>query len=195
MDASDQAEIARLRSEIAQLQEQLKARQTPPSTTSLINDHGFVADMARFADQILSEAEIRKKYYLSDEDWERAGSDDALVRAIHDERTRRIRNGALKRERAQMEVVDAPPILAKILKDPAANERHRIDAAKALDVFAGGQQPAQMTSERFVININLGANEVIHFNKSITPGIDDNGNVIEQKPLPMIEEDDSANSV
>jgi hypothetical protein len=191
MDASDQAEIARLRNEIAQLQEQLKARQAPTSSTSsLINDHGFVADMARFADQILSEAEIRKKYYLSNEDWERAGSDDALVRAIYDERTRRLRSGATKRERAQMEVVDAPPILAKILKDPAANERHRIDAAKALDVFAGGQEPAQMTSERFVININLGNNEVIRVSKQIQAGVDDDGNVIKQEALPMLEDSD-----
>jgi hypothetical protein len=36
---------------------------------------------------------------------------------------------------------------------------------------------------------------VLRFNKPIAPGIDDDGNLIEQKPLPMIKEDDSANSV
>jgi len=86
MDASDQNEIARLRREVEQLRKQLEAQRAPtpvrPDATSLIENYDFVSDMARFADSILSEADIRKKYYLSDEDWEHAGSDDALVRAI-----------------------------------------------------------------------------------------------------------------
>jgi hypothetical protein len=53
---------------------------------------------------------------------------------------------------------------------------------------------ARPAGEMFQITINLGANEVIRFSKPITPGIDDDGNVIEQKPLPMIE-DDNDNAV
>jgi hypothetical protein len=199
MDASDQAEIARLRSEIAQLQEQLKARQASvpaqSSTASLINDHGFVADMARFADKILSEAEIRKKYYLSDEDWERAGSDDALVRAIQDEKTRRVRSGLHAKEKAQKVFIKAPDVLDEILSDKNASPRHRIESSRELRAIAAVSPEHTPAAERFVININLGAGEVLRFNKPIAPGIDDDGNLIEQKPLPMIEEDDSANSV
>jgi hypothetical protein len=189
MHASDQAEIARLRNEIERLQKQLKAQQTPSDLAqTLITNTEFLADMARFADSILSEAEIRKKYYLSDEDWERAGSDDALVRAIQDERIRRVRNGLHAKEKAQKVFIKAPDVLDEILSDKNASPRHRIESSRELRAIAAVGPETVSSAERFVININLGAGEVIRFSKPITPGIDDDGNVIEQKALPMIED-------
>jgi hypothetical protein len=94
------------------------------------------------------------------------GENDALVERIEAVKIHRIRSGATKRERAQIEVVDAPPILGGIMRDPSANERHRIDAAKALDAFAANGPETRPASDRFQITINLGA-DVLHFDKSI----------------------------
>jgi hypothetical protein len=138
---------------------------------ALIKDHSFVEDLARFADGTYSEQAIRKKYRLEESDWDALGKNDALVREIEDRKLHRIRNGATKRERAQIEIVNGPPVLAKIMKDPNANQRHIIDAVKALNDLAApepkttGPDP----SERFIITINLGNDEKLTFNKSIKP--------------------------
>jgi hypothetical protein len=70
---------------------------------------------------------------------------------------RRLRTGATKRERAQIEIVDAPPILGGIMRDPNANERHRIDSIKTLDALASTGAEAAAAGARFEITINLGA--------------------------------------
>jgi hypothetical protein len=48
---------------------------------ALVEDQGFINDMCRFSENILSEAAIRKKYRLTESDWEKLNDDD-LVRAI-----------------------------------------------------------------------------------------------------------------
>ena len=60
------------------------------------DDHEFVVDLARFAEGITTEEAIRKKYRLANEVWTKLGDDDELVRAITDEKTRRIRDGNIK---------------------------------------------------------------------------------------------------
>ena len=56
----------------------------------------LVSDCCRFAENILSEAAVKKKWRFSDEVWEKLGNDDEFVRAIEDEKIRRIRSGASK---------------------------------------------------------------------------------------------------
>jgi hypothetical protein len=105
------------------------------------DDHEFVVDLARFAEGITTEEAIRKKYRLAEDVWTKLGDDDGLVRAITDEKTRRIRSGATKREKAQQLVLAAPDVAAKIMMDDGANARHRLDACKVLDDFsATGRQ-------------------------------------------------------
>jgi hypothetical protein len=81
-----------------------------------------------------------------------------MVEMVEAEQVRRIRNGAAKREKAQLHVVRAPDVLEKIMSDPKANARHRIDASKALDDLAGfaPQRPAAET-DRVIIHIDMGA--------------------------------------
>jgi len=148
-------------------------------------DDEFIENLARFADGTLSEAAVKLKYRLSDEDWAALGEDDKLVERIEAAKLRRIRTGTTKRERAQIEVADAPPILGNILRDTSASARHRVDAAKALDAFAGNGPEATPAAERFSIVINLSADEKIRIDKPIRPGPDD-GEVIDQELLPMI---------
>jgi|SRR5215813_7769811 len=141
--------------------------------SALVDDPEFVTEMARFADGLRTEAQIKKKYRFDAATWNRLGEDDALVEKIEAEKQRRIRDGSTKRERAQVEVIDAAPILGGIMRDPNANERHRIDSIKALDALAAnGPESAAVAESRFVIQINLGSDvdgrEVVErYSKSI----------------------------
>jgi hypothetical protein len=196
MNASDQAEVARLRQEVERLQAQLKARQAPSDLAqALITNTEFLADMARFAEGLASEKDIRKKHRLAESEWTRLGNDDELIETIKREKERRIRNGLHAREKAQQVFVKAPAVLDEILSDKSVSPRHRIESSRELRAIASVSPETVAPAERFVITINLGNNEVIHVSKPITPGLDDNGKVIEQKPLPMIEEDSGADSV
>src|SRR6478752_6788815 len=86
---------------------------------------------------------------------------------------RRLRTGATKRERAQIEIVDAPPILGGIMRDPNANERHRIDSIKTLDALASTGAEAAAAGARFEITINLGADHIEYYFKSVATDPDD----------------------
>jgi hypothetical protein len=135
--------------------------------TSILENHEFVVDCARYAEGLLSEKEVKKKHHFDDDTWARLGEDEALIEAIEAEKVRRIRDGSTKRERAQQLVVKAPDVLGDIMLDASASPKHRIDASKTLDQFAGNGAEAARASERFVITINLGADHVEHYDKSI----------------------------
>ena len=138
----------------------------------------LVSDLCRFAELILTEQQVRKKWRLADDVWEKLGDDDALVEKVELEKVRRIRDGSSKREKAQLLVVKAPDVLSGILMDDNANARHRIDSAKALNDFAADGPAGAPAGDRFIIQINLGADTdgrpiVEKFNKSIAINADD----------------------
>jgi hypothetical protein len=123
----------------------------------LQNNAEFVTDFARFGEGLLSEAALRRKYRFDAATWETLGQNDALVEAIEDEKIRRMRSGATKREKAQQLVLAAPDVAAKIMLDDGANARHRLDACKVLDDFSATGATAAPAGDRFQITINLGA--------------------------------------
>ena len=96
-----------------------------------------------------------------------AGRERQLVELVEACKLRRIRTGATKRERAQIEIVDGPPILGKIMRDPGSNARHVIDSVKTLDALASTGAEAAAAGARFEITINLGADHIEHYSKSI----------------------------
>jgi hypothetical protein len=132
-----------------------------------LEDDELIENLARFADGTLSEAAVKARHHLSNEDWAALGESDRLVELVEACKLRRIRTGATKRERAQIEIVDAPPILGGIMRDTNANERHRIDSIKTLDALASTGAEAAAAGARFEITINLGADHIEHFSKSI----------------------------
>jgi hypothetical protein len=150
-------------------------RPRAPQAADVVSLHGIdldgdrgrelVADLARFAEELVSEKVIRKKYRLDERDWEALGS-DKILEMVEDERTRRIRDGSTKRERAQQLVVGAPKVLGDIMNDPGANPRHRIDSAKVLDDFAADGAEVAAAGARFVIHIDLGG-DIERYSKSI----------------------------
>jgi hypothetical protein len=131
----------------------------PARQHSLLDNHELISDLARFseAQALYTESAIRKKWRLSEETWELLGSSDELVRAIEEEKTRRIRSGATKRELAQQHIIRGPSILATIMDDPKANARHRVDSIKALDNLAANGPEAAAEQEHIIIKIDMGA--------------------------------------
>jgi hypothetical protein len=141
----------------------------------------LIVDCCRFAENILTEQQVRKKYRFDASAWEALGSNEALIEKIEAEKLRRMRDGSTKREKAQALIVKAPGILDGIMSDPAASPRHRVDAIKVLDDFAANG-PQTAPGDRFVITINLGADVdgkpvIEHYNKSLAvdanDGVDD----------------------
>ena len=74
----------------------------------LEDDHEFISDLCRFSESILTEQAVRKKWKFDDSAWEKLGSDDKLIEAVELEKTRRVRTGQQKRERAQLLITKAP---------------------------------------------------------------------------------------
>jgi len=137
---------------------------------SLIDNHEFVVDCARYAEGILTEAAVKKKYRFDDATWASLGEDDALVEVIEAEKIRRVRNGSAKREKAQQLITKGPDVLDKILSDESANPRHRVDAVKALDAIADPGPQAKPADDRIVIHIDLTADAKL---RSATPDPND----------------------
>jgi len=136
------------------------ATKVPPRTeiADLKDNHEFVNHMAQFAEGICTQQDVQKRWHFDAATWELLGSDDELVRAIEETKIHRVRSGAAKRERAQQHVVRGVDVLSKIMDDPNANARHRVDSIKALDALANpGPQHAAAEQGRFIIRIDLGA--------------------------------------
>jgi hypothetical protein len=134
-----------------------------------LEDDELIENLARFADGTLSEAAVKARHHLSNEEWTAMGESDRLVELVEACKLRRIRTGATKMERAQIEIIDGPPILGKIMRDPGSNARHVIDSVKALDALASAGAEAAAAGAKFEITINLGADHIEHYSKSIAP--------------------------
>jgi hypothetical protein len=141
-------------------------------TVTLDTDVGqaFVIDCARNTEGLLSDGDVKSKYGLSGEDWKRLAGNKPLLQAVRAERERRIANGDAAREAAQRHFAKAPTILGDILTDNLVSPRHRIEAAKELRQVAGnGPDTASGAGEKFVITINLGADEKLVYEKEVAP--------------------------
>ena len=131
-----------------------------------LEDDELIENLARFADGTLTEGQVKSRHHLSNEDWAAMGESDRLVELVEAAKLRRLRTGATKRERAQIEIIDGPPILGKIMRDPGSNARHVIDAVKTLDTLASTGAEAAAAGARFEITIVLNS-DVERYSKSI----------------------------
>jgi hypothetical protein len=130
----------------------------------------FVTDCARNTEGLTPDDEIKTKYELSDEEWERLAGNTPVLHAVRAERRRRIANGDAAREGAQRFFAKAPDVLGGILTNDLVSPRHRIDAAKELREVAGnGPDAKPETGEKFLIIINLGDGEEHRYEVDRTP--------------------------
>ena len=204
-------EIERLRQEVAELRKALAERQPrlpgfaiddDPSSPHL-NNFELITDLTRYAEGLLEEKHVRKKYRFDEATWTALGTDEKFVEAVELERVRRVRDGSFKRERSQQHITKAPDILNGIMSDPKQSAKHRIDSAKVLDDFAANGPKAAPEQERVVIRIDLGADtrakglesnpaDIIEIEAEIRPR-DADGKIIDAAPrdhqTPMIEAD------
>jgi hypothetical protein len=130
--------------------------------------HAFVVDATRAAEGLIDDAQLMETYELTAEDLRTLAANKTLARAIQAERTRRVRTGLAARESASGYFIKAPKVLDSIMMDEQANARHRIEAVRELRQTAIPEnQNAPSQSDRFIITINLGADCVETYNKSI----------------------------
>jgi hypothetical protein len=157
-------------------------------TASFVENDAFVQDMARFSTGDLSETQIRKRYHLPEDAWTKLGEDENLVSKIEAETLRRTRSGETKRERAQKFVTEVPRVMNDILMNANASPRHRIDAGKTLNDLAANPSQNSPDNSRFCITIVLNADgstdarDVIHFDKPIKIGVEDDTDTKIDKP-------------
>ena len=123
----------------------------------LVEDDELLENLARYADGTLSEAQVKARHHLSNDVWEKLGSDDDLVRAVEAAKLRRIRTGATKGSAPKSRSSTRHQFLAKIMRSPDSNARHVIDSVKALDALATGGAEAAAAGARFEIRIDLGS--------------------------------------
>lgn len=90
----------------------------------------FILDCARNVEGQITDDQIKKKYELSDADWERLAANLPLLRAVRAERERRILSGEAAKEAAQRHLAKAPGVLNGILVNEQISPRHRIEAAR-----------------------------------------------------------------
>jgi hypothetical protein len=143
---------------------------TANAPIDLANNSELIADLARFSEGVLTEQQIRRKWrHLDNSVWD--APDDALVDAVEAERVRRIRTGTSPREKAQLLHTKSPDILSEIMTSDVS-PRHKIESARALGQIATPvSTPAPVANaERFVIQINLGNDEVLRYSKPIAAG-------------------------
>jgi hypothetical protein len=133
----------------------------------------LIEDLARFAEGILTEEAVKKKFRFDEETWDHLGSNDALVEKIEARKTHRIRTGLSAREKAQVLFATTPTVLGSILNDTGASPRHRIESAREIRAIAATGPETAQAGTRFEITINLGEDHVEHYSKSLEINPDD----------------------
>ena len=146
--------------------------------------HQFVVDCVRAGEGLITDADIKDKYEISSDEFEKITKNTALIRAIRSESERRVRNSTAARESAAKISVRAPQVLGTILDDKSASPRHRIESARELRATATGPgaESAAAAGEKFIITINLsgdGTDHIEHYEKPLKP----------MKPLAPVIED------
>lgn len=137
---------------------------------SLDTDVGeaFIIDCARHTEGLLSYADVKSKWALSDAEWAALERNTPLLAHVRREREQRVTNGTAAIEAANRQFAKAPSILGTILSNDEMPPRHRIEAARELRAIAAGSlNDKRKPSEKLVVVINLGAGEGIRFEKEL----------------------------
>jgi hypothetical protein len=130
----------------------------------------FIIDCARNTEGLMSDSDIRDKWTLTDEAWERLADNAPLLQGVRARRERRVISGDAAKEGAQRAFANAPTVLSDILMDEQVSPRHRIEAARELRQTAiDGQDTGSKGGERFVIHIDLGGDDQIIIDKAVAP--------------------------
>ena len=114
---------------------------------------------------MLSEQDVKKKHHFDDATWEQLGNNDALIEAIEPEKIRRIRNGSTARERRKYCL--RKRLTCSVISCTMTAFRHDTRSTKQHSAIAANGPEATPATDRFQIIINLGADVVERYDKSI----------------------------
>lgn len=131
--------------------------------------HQFVVDCTRAGEGLVDDKTLQEVYEISPENWAQIDKNPTLIKAIRDERKRRIRSGAAAREAACEYYAKAPTTMNAIMTNGKMPARHRIEAAKEIRqqaIGGDGVESSAEATEKFVININLG-NDAESFKREV----------------------------
>ena len=129
----------------------------------------FTVDCSRNTEGLMTDADIKAKWGLSDEAWSALAQNLPLLEAVREERDRRITSGLATVEAAHQHLAKAPGILGGILSNDDVSPRHRIEAARELRAIASVDDTGlSKSTETFSLTINLGADEKLVFNKLLS---------------------------
>ncbi len=131
--------------------------------------HSFIVDCARHTEGVLTAEEIKNKWALRSEHWQKLADNAPLLQAVRAERDRRILGGEAAREAAQRHFAKAPNVLGDILTDQQVAPRHRIEAARELRQAASSGEVPVGPRETFKIIINLGGDDRIVCETGVAP--------------------------
>jgi hypothetical protein len=122
----------------------------------------FITDVCRHIEGGMDVDQLRAKYGLSDDKaYADLASNEPLQRAIAAELERRVRNGDCARERAAAIYKETPKVLADIIHDPAASNRHKVESIRELrQIAAVGPENKPDGQDRIHISINFGTAKV-----------------------------------
>jgi hypothetical protein len=118
----------------------------------------FISHCARYTEGLISEAEMKCKWGLSDEAWRGLEHNAALLEAVRREHDRRLADHGATAEVAQRQFAKAPAVLGGILTNEDVSPRHRIEAARELRaIVAADRADSAQQGKPVTITINLGA--------------------------------------
>src|SRR5262249_57945080 len=101
-----------------------------------------------------------------------------------------------KRDLAQAHIIRGPRALAAIMDSPTSNDRHKVDAIKALNAIADPGPEAAMEQEKIFIRIDLSADtkdpkDILTFEATVPPKLNP---PIDDWDAPKKKDDDGGNN-
>ena len=130
----------------------------------------FVTDCVRAGEGVITDSDLCLKYEIEPQTLATITQNKSLIKAVRAKSEHRVRSGVSARELAAKIHARAPLVLGNILDDKSANARHKIECVRELRTTAAASTNAEDNkADRFVITINLGADHIQRFEKTITP--------------------------
>ena len=132
----------------------------------------FVTDCVRAGEGVITDSDLCLKYEIEPETLATITQNKNLIKAVRTKSEYRTRSGVSARELAAKIHARAPLVLGNILDDKSANARHKIECVRELRATAtAGAHAEDNNAQRFVITINLGADHIQRYEKTITPPV------------------------
>jgi hypothetical protein len=131
----------------------------------------FISDCCRNKERLVSDQLLCERFGITPDDLKTISANPAVRLAVSAEAERRTRSGLAAQEAAAKLFQEAPEALGKILHNEQASPRHRIEAAREIRATATAQSGDRTgdTPERVIINIDLGADQKLVFDKQVAP--------------------------